>query len=103
MNAIFKKNVEFNTAEKFYYKLNKDGKLLFCICILSTCLKKNIKMKKRRQGKSRKGRKEKNILKFKKRKVGKVENNWWKGELPVKGERYWEVGKGRLKNIKARG
>ena len=50
-------------------------------------------MKKRRQGKIRKGRKEKNILKFKKRKVGKVENNWWKGKPPVKGKRYWKVGK----------
>ena len=35
-----KKNVEFND-EKFYCNLNKYGKLWFCICRLSTCLKKH--------------------------------------------------------------
>jgi len=25
------------------------------------------------------------------------------GKILVKGERYWEVGKGRLRNVKARG
>ena len=47
----FLKNVEFNTAEKFYYKLNKDGKLLFFICILSTWLKKKHQNEEKETGK----------------------------------------------------